>query len=125
MAVEIIEKVINNVLSRQPLTLDEYKELVENELRYKLNVNVVVYYFDEYGDWKRLKYVDLDDAHIDIYKISDIDELVIENENGVRQYFNIYIEGVVIEIGIITQYTASREYIMINCELKKIEVREG
>lgn len=118
--VNAIKKVINDVLDLQPIERIEYAEYVEDRLRHKLNKHVE-YWFDESSPWRKLKSIDVDrETWVDIYCIDDIDTIKIEDEDGKERYYDIFIEGNVIEVS----SPGGRVYIMTNCKLKDVKPQE-
>jgi len=114
----VIKEVVERVLSRQPLTRSEFKKYVEDLLLKRLGDGVSVeYWFDESSPWKDVRSIELGDgAYITVYNIEDVDTLEVSTGLDV-DYFNIHINGKVVAVC----NEISCEYIMVNCELRKVE----
>jgi len=117
--IKLIKQVINRALNAQPIELDKYSDLVEDDLKYLLGKDVE-YYFDESSPWREIKYIDIDDeTSIIFYRTDSIDEVRIEDEGGVK-YYNVFIEGDIIEV----RTPKGSTYIMMNCKLKDVKPQE-
>jgi hypothetical protein len=114
----VIKEVIERVLSKQPITRREFKKYVEDLLTQKLGDEVrVEYLFDGLPIWRETANIDLGDgAYLIVWNIKEDDVVEIINTGLDSSYFNIRIEGKLVEI-----CKETCEYVMVNCELRKVE----
>jgi len=114
----VIKEVVERVLSKQPITMDEFKKHVEDLLTQKLGEGVrVEYQFDESAIWEGAKNIKLGfGEYLDVYIIEHDDTLEVSTGLDVN-YFNIKIVGKVVAVC----NENSCEHVMIGCELRKVE----